>query len=542
MAGRGGFLLVVLLLWTGLLVTGAPPARAESPITLDLGLDLGDDGILQVTMTADVPAGSTATSQFPLEIAVEGNRTQRFSVSDISTDNGATATVNGDSLSLSLPAGTSTIRFAASGTVADGPDLQQFTWVAAAAWSEPIATLRGTFSSPAASPDSPICAYGEIGVRRLCSLTQTDHTGGTVRFQNNDLVAGNVVVFSVLLPAGTVPATADFTPTVAGGGQSPAAGNRAGLLTLVAAAVLAGLVVAAAWWRRRSDQIALLSTAGQSDLFATNSGPGGFVSPDGVLPGQIGSVVNGRSRPADIGATVLDLAVRNYLWIAEALDGGSNPDFQISRRADLDAGVTAYERDLVDALLPGGRQSVLVSELTSAPMPVNLRRTTTDLEQSVAGRGWIRQWRNVQIAGFVLLGIGAVAAVTLAALGHSPLFGVAAAVLGGGIAAAALLAPRRTRRGSALTAALGGMRQYVSTLDPAAIDASAQPILFERALPYAHAVGHLRAWLDRWNYAGPGPVEWYHSPTDDGPQLARLPLFAAILDGIAAQSQAAEQR
>jgi hypothetical protein len=86
------------------------------------------------------------------------------------------------------------------------------------------------------------------------------------------------------------------------------------------------------------------------------------------------------------------------------------------------------------------------------------------------------------------------------------------------------------------------MRQYVSTLDPAAIDAAAQPILFERALPYAHAVGHLRVWLDRWNYAGPGPVEWYHSPTDDGPQLARLPLFAAILDGVAAQSQAAEQR
>jgi hypothetical protein len=351
------------------------------------------------------------------------------------------------------------------------------------------------------------------------------------------------VVFSVLLPAETVPATAHFTPTVAGDDQPPAVQvGGAGLIAVTVATVLAGAAVAAAWWRRRSDRIAAQSITDQPNLLSPGSTSGVFASPDGVLPGQVGSVISGTARPSDIGATVLDLAVRNYLWLAETLSDGGEPDFQISRRADLDDAVTPFERAVVDALLPDGRQSILLSELTSAPAPVDLQRTCAELERSVASRGWIRHWHTAQTAGLVLLGIGTLAVLVLAAIGVSPLFGVAAAILGAGVAAAALLIPPRTPRGSRLTAALGGMRLHLSNFDPATVDAAAAAVLFERTLPYAHSVGHLRLWLAHWGYTGPLPLDWYQPSTGSNPALVRLPLLAAILDGISAQSQAAEQR
>lgn len=543
MGGRFTYFLVTAMACGALLFTGTPSAHADTPFTLDLTLDVRDDGALQVTQITNVPAGATVTSEQPLTIAVEGNRTQHFSVSDISTEGGAQASVDGDTLAMSAPAGTSTVRYTVSGTVANGPDLQQFTWVLAAAWSEPIAELTGTFSSPAAAPDSPICAYGQIGVRRLCSLTQVDHSGATVSFQHNNLSAGNVAVFSVLLPADTVPATAEFTATVAEDGRpSPASQDGAGLIAVTVATVLAGAAVAAAWWRRRSDRVAAQSITDQPNLLSSSETGGMFTSPDGVLPGQIGTVMGGSARPSDIGATVLDLAVRNYLWLAEIQRDGGEPDFQISRRADLDEAITPFERAVVDALLPDGRQSILVSELTAAAAPVDLQRVIAEIGRSSVARGWTRQWSAAQTVGLALLGIGAVATLVLYLAGVSPLLGVAVAVIGAGVAAAALLLPARTPRGSRLTAALGGLRLHLSNTDPATLDAAAAPVLFERALPYAQAVGYLQPWLTRWGYAGPQQLQWYQPLPDSDPPLVRLSILAATLDGIAAQSQAANPR
>lgn len=155
MRGNVTNILAIMLTWTGLLLAAAPLAHADTPFTLDLTLDVRDDGSMQVTQTTTVPDGDTATSAMPLQIQVEGNRTQHFTVSDISTEGGAQASIDGDTLSMTVPAGISTVSYTVGGTVSDGPDLQQFTWLLAAAWSQPISTLTGTFSSPAAAPDSP---------------------------------------------------------------------------------------------------------------------------------------------------------------------------------------------------------------------------------------------------------------------------------------------------------------------------------------------------------------------------------------------------
>ena len=63
---------------------------------------------------------------------------------------------------------------------------------------------------------------------------------------------------------------------------------------------------------------------------------------------------------------------------------------------------------------------------------------------------------------------------------------------------------------------------------------SARPVLFGRGLPYAHSLGELRMWLHRWD-GGPQSTDWYR-PAGNHPLAAGLPVLAALLDGIAADS------
>lgn len=516
------------------LLTGTPVAGAEGDgVRLDVALDLKTDGSLSVNTTITVPEGQSAADRLPLDVPVEANRIQHFHLDGVTATGGAEAAVEGRTLRISAPAGTSTVSYTVHGSVADGPDVQQFTWVLAAGWSAPIQTLTGTYVSPSAAPDSPICAYGTLGVRRLCSLTQIDPQG-QVTFRNDNLPTGNVAVFSILMPAGTATATAQFDAVTASAAEP--ARDRSGVVA-IAAGMLAALGLAGfGWLRRRADAVA--HTAGATaSLLVPRNGEVVFASPDGVLPGQIGALTTGRARPADIGATILDLAVRNYLWIAEL--PGETAEHQISRRAPLDAAVTGYERAVLDAILPGGRENVIASELSYRP--VDLVAARDGIVASVAAGGWIRRrTARLEWVGFGLLGTGALAAVGLAAAGISPAGAFAAALLGAGLAVAGRLQPSRTRSGSRLAAAVVGMRQYLAELNPAEVNPAGQPVLFERALPYAHALGQLGSWLAGWGAAQPARVEWYQ-PAGDRPLPAGLLALAATLDGVAAHSEAAQQ-
>lgn len=521
----------------------APRAHADDgAIRLQIDLTLAADGVLEVSTTATVPEGASAASRLPLEIPVEGNRTQRFEVSDIEASDGAAATVDGSALSISVPGGTSTVRYSVRGTVADGTELQQFTWVLAAGWSAPVERLTGSFSSPSTRPDSPICAYGELGVRRLCSVTQTA-ANGQVTFENAGLARGNVAVFSVLLPPGTATATATFT--AAGSASSPRS-DTAGAIGLGCATALAALGCMAAWLRRRTDEAATRTSGPVPDLLVPRDGTLAFASPDAVLPGQIGALTTGRVRPSDIGATLLDLAVRNYLWIAEvpnqnAASGfGDFGDFQISRRADLDGTVSEYERAVVAAVFPADRGTVTARELVESTRSVDLRAARAAVGRSVVANGWVRRpVRAVELAATAVACLGVLAAVGLAFAGTGALWAVAVAVLAAGLAVACRLLPARTTRGTRLVAALGGFGAHLATVDPQQISPAGRALLLQRALPYAHALGALRLWLDLWSTSRPEPFDWYQATRDQSPFGALL-VLAAVLDGVAAQCEAAE--
>ncbi|WP_019203631.1 DUF2207 domain-containing protein [Tsukamurella sp. 1534] len=508
---------------------GAAPAAADpNDVTVDNTLELREDGSLAVTTVITAPAGRAVAQRLPLSVPVENNRTQHFTVSDTKAENG-TATAADGALQVSAPGGRTTVTYVVRGTVSDGPDLQQFTWPVAAGYTADIATMTASFTAPTPQPDSPLCGVGQVGERRMCTLTQTD-ASGRVSMQQNGLPQGKIAVFTTLLPAGTVTADARFSTTEATAGSQRSTG---GLVVLSIATVLALAAIGYAVLRRRADAAAAGSAGPTADPVVPSGSGTVFASPDGVLPGQVGALLDARVAPSDIGATVLDLAVRGYLWIAE-LPGG---DFQISRRAPLDGAVTAAERAVVDAVLPGGAETTTTSELAGGARRVEFAAARAAIRAEVAERGWVRG-KSWAPWAFALAGVGAAAALVCAFMGSGVLYALAVLVLALGLAAALLALPGRTVAGSRLAAGVGGMRAYLISENVASRQATERSILFERAIPYAHAFGDLRAWLGTWGGTATAPLDWYRSA--HGP-VSGLATLSALLDGIAAQAAASER-
>ena len=514
--------------------TAAGPVSAEpSGVSVDSQLELKDDGALTVTAVITAPQGRATAQRLPLSVSVEGNRTQHFTVNGLRAENGSAA-VSDDALQISAPGGSTKVTYTVRGTVSDGPELQQFTWPIAAGYTTDLDKVTMRFVSPTAVPDSPLCGIGQVGERRMCTFTQTD-SSGVVTAQQNGLPRGKVAVFTTLLPSGTVAADARFTPTSSSAPERER--DTGGLIAISLAVVLAVALAGYGYVRRRADLAAAESVGPTADLLVPG-GDGGvaFASPDGVLPGQVGTLLDGRPRPTDIGSTVLDLAVRGYLWLA-ALPGG---DFQISRRTPLDGAVTAAERAVVDALLPGGAETTTVSELTGGARPLDLAQVHAETYSGIADRGWLRPRPRsaLFVPAITVAAGGALATLICAFLNTGVLYAAAVLVLGLGLTAAALLWPRRTTSGSRLAAGLGGMRQFLIATNIGSLPEEQRDVLFERAIPYTHAFGDLRGWLATWGPATTTPLDWYRS--GQGP-VAGLATLAVVLDGAVAQAQAAQR-
>lgn len=99
---------------------------------------------------------------------------------------------------------------------------------------------------------------------------------------------------------------------------APASGAAAGLVLLVGLALVGALYL-----RRGRDAVVPrgAGSAGWQPLSADDAGRVAFAAPGGVHPGEIGTVADEYVDSVDLAATVLDLAVRNYLWIADQPDG-----------------------------------------------------------------------------------------------------------------------------------------------------------------------------------------------------------------------------
>ncbi|WP_158849317.1 DUF2207 domain-containing protein [Saccharothrix deserti] len=516
-----------------------PSGTAGLPGTVgaDVRLKLERDGRLTVTEVVTVPEGRTATRVVPLRVSVGADRDRVFQVSDVAVEGKGTASASADELTIALQAGTSTVKYAVVGTVAKIGDTLEVRWQPASGWDTALDSVKVSVITPDA-PRSVNCLAGEPGTAKPCTSAELGDGRG-VRATEISLAAGERIDVAVGLQEGAAPANALVEETsglAAAFALTPATG--AGLGGLVLLLLGGGLSL---WYLRGRDARALAGDVGPVNVLVTDgSGRMAFASPDGVLPGQVGTVVDEHVDVVDVTATIVDLAVRNYVWIEE-VDGH---DWRFVRRNPADPSLSGYERAVYDALLPDGVDAVLLSELRGRR--IDLSRVRDELYADVVAKNWFARRPDAERslwwwAGGALGLVGVVLTVVLALVGGAALFGLAVVVAGVALAVGARSMPARTKRGSALLEHVRGLRGYLHTATPQDIPDSDREMVFSRSLPYAVVLGETERWLA--TFAGTRPGLYWFGEAEEGGESGdlrrfaqRFPAFLGALDGVLAQA------
>jgi hypothetical protein len=264
-----------------------------------------------------------------------------------------------------------------------------------------------------------------------------------------------------------------------------------------------------------------------------------FAAPAGVRPGQIGTVVDEEADMVDLAATVLDLAVRNYLWITERAVEATPGGWLVVVRNPPDRGLRPYERAVYQALMDGKAH-------VAVPGPMNrltslLPKIRSTLYDDMVSSGWFSRRpgghrSRLRLGGLAIAVLGVLLTGVLAAVSSYGLVGVAVVLAGAAVAMFAARFPARCARGSELLAQLVMVRAF---LREAPLDRFARPdrsFVFSRCLPYAVTLRESQRWLAAYAAAEQGgevEVEWYGSAPLAPVVLAeRLTGFVEALAGM----------
>lgn len=519
-----------------------PPEGA----TADVALKVLRDGTLEVTENVTVPGGKQLTSRVPLKVSAGDDQDRVFEAKNIKTEGAATSQLTGDQLILTFTGGTSTVTYTVDGAIADQSGRQQARWQVASGFDTPLAKLTASFLAPSPRLSPVDCFAGPIGSSQRCTLAELDHTG-VVRLEQNDVQPGDRVDLLVGLPANTVPANAEFAAV----GLFATAFAFTPLTGVVFALLLVFLIAGGIFVqrRRKEDAGALTTATGPVEVLLRDGDRVFFASPDGVLPGQVGTVVDETVDVVDISATVVDLAVRNYLWLAEV----PGPDWQIARRNPPDEHLHDFERAVYETLLPAGTDAVLVSQLR-ANGRLDLRKISDAMYADVVTKRWFSRRPDTARGRLTWLGagifaLGAAATAVLTFTIGEALLGVAVALAGLAVAAAAALLPSRTARGRVLVGQVRGLLDYLHTAKAEDIPPADREMVFSRSLPYAVVLGDTERWLGTFAALNPASdgsagLYWYGGMESDH-DLRRFgthfPSFLTALDGLLTASARASR-
>ncbi|OLF16402.1 DUF2207 family protein [Actinophytocola xanthii] len=495
--------------------TGPRPSPLH-PRSLHVAVRLGQDGRLAVTEQVFVQANGSMTRHAPLRLPAGVDRV--YTVDDVTVHGNGDTEVTADEFVLRAGEGVTTIRYLVDGAVVEAGDHQEVRWQLTGGWDTSVSLLRASFVAPEL-PTDVVCLAGRRGSDTPCESALTDR-GRVLRIHESDLPAGERVDLEVRLPAGTVGTTGRFDPVIqpSAFAVTPISGVGLGLLALVLVGGFALL-----WLARLRDSRALATDVGPVRPLVDEGGRVVFASPDGVLPGQVGTVVDEQVDAADVTATVLDLAVRNYLSVRRQHD-----DWVLLRRNAPDAALSRYER-AVDAALLGDAEQVSLADLRGCGL--DLTQVREDLYAGVVRHDWFTRRPDHERTGWMVLGFllavaGVVATVVLTlTVGHA-LLGLGLVAAGLGVAAGARFMPARTRRGSVLVRQLRGVLGYLRGDGPARVPAADREMVLSRSLPYAVVLGETEGWLAR--FAGLTDLYWYEG------DLAELPAFLRELDALVA--------
>ncbi|WP_026122743.1 DUF2207 domain-containing protein [Nocardiopsis halotolerans] len=502
-------------------VPGGPrPGSSDQPapvITNDIRLELDRSGVLrgEETITFSGGAPATFTRSLTETMLYDTEHDRKFRVTGVrATD------LEGDTLRVDVreedgvlvaeipTAATSgvVLTYRVGGTVSEIAQGVQLEWRAVGAYSHMVERTDVTVTAPL-PPEALSCLAGEPRSAMYCTASDMGADAGVAHFLQVDMDPNDRLDIVVNYPAGTAEGEPILTrrwSLSSAFAVTPATASVFGLLLVV---LVGGLVVLIR--TRGRDKRALRRESAAGDQAPVAEGEHGrlrFAPPDGVHPGQIGTLVNETVDITDLTGAVVDLAVRGYIRLEELPhERFTSVDWRLVRLdGPPEDTLRPYEWLLLDALF-GGRRTVRLSQVgsprTSTDFPARIDRVREELYREMVRLRWFARSPNRvrsrwSAIGMVVTVVGVVLTAVLAAFTSAAFTGLAVIIAGAAVTAGAQYMPAKTALGSSVYAHTVGFRDYLLSPRSASAPPGQRVELYSRYLPYAVIFDDVDRWAD----------------------------------------------
>ena len=376
------------------------------------------------------------------------------------------------------------ITYDVSGAMNPFPDHDELFWnVNGGLWDVRAQAVTATVHAPAA-PQQATCYQGAAGSDEVCRFTIT--SSGADFAATRPLAPHGQLTIVASLAKGVV---AEPRPIIARDGDNLLAYFEPQPLWLALAVFALAGGLAFLYWR--------WYTVGRDARERETIVPE-YEPPDKIRPAQLGVILDESADTKDVTATIVDLAVRGYLTIAE------EPQPWIFAKKDWTLHATGktlqllpYEEIVYGGLFKDGAD-VKVSELRTHFIS-SLRSAEGELYRDSADRKWFatRPDRVRQgYAGVSVLAIIAGVGITwlLGKTLGAGLVGVAVVLVGIVALAVARIMPAKTAAGAELLRRSLGFRQYMEVAEKERQRFAERENIFSEYLPYAIVFGCVEKW------------------------------------------------
>jgi uncharacterized membrane protein len=251
-----------------------------------------------------------------------------------------------------------------------------------------------------------------------------------------------------------------------------------------------------------------------------------YEPPNQLTPAELGTLVDGKPDMRDITATIVDLAVRGYVHIAETKDerlfglfSSQDYTFTLKKPRGEWGALKAHERELLEAFFDAGADSVSLSDLKNE-FYKHLPALKDNLYGMLVSRGFYTgrpdHVRVLYIVGGAVSGgiLAALGATLMTSFGMQPAAGIIAGILSGiVIIGFGWFMPSRTVRGTREVEKVLGFQEFLSRVESDRFERVVKtPEMFEKFLPYAMALGVEASWAKAFEGIYTEPPQWYSGP------------------------------
>ncbi len=217
-----------------------------------------------------------------------------------------------------------------------------------------------------------------------------------------------------------------------------------------------------------------------------------YEPPEKLRPAEVGLLMDERADPLDVTATIVDLAVRGYLEIAEVPKEGlfGSRDWSLTRKKGSDAQLRDYERTILDGLFSyGSGGQVKLSEL-KRHFYKTLNEAESELyDESVTSRWFPADPSRVRLTyaalGVALIVVAGIVTFALGMFAGGGIVGLATAVPAIAVIVVSPIMPRKTQSGAELHRRALGFERYMQVAETDRQKFAEREHIFAEYLPYA---------------------------------------------------------